>query len=135
MKNKNCCCFKDGINSDDGTEYEYCLFYCDTEFDCNLCEHTWLEKEQAMKLSELESELAEFNRMKNQNKNFINQLYDTWQTYKKLYDNSTCTHDAHIYEYIMRDIVYLYCSYINTTFEIAVSLFNCAYDAGIDTLC
>lgn len=71
MKNKNCCCFKDGINSDDGTEYEYCLFYCDTEFDCNLCEHTWLEKEQAMKMSELESELVEFNSMKNQNKKLV----------------------------------------------------------------
>lgn len=84
MKDKSCCCYKDGINSDDGTEYEYCLFYCDSEFDCNLCYHTWLEKEQAVQIAELTSESVEFNSMKNQNKKLIKENEQLLSENKKL---------------------------------------------------
>ena len=58
-KRENCCCYESGINDIDGCDYEFCKFYCDCEFDCDLCDHTEQEKYLASKVTELERENQE----------------------------------------------------------------------------
>lgn len=56
MSKEKCCCYESGINDIDGCPYEFCKFYCDCEFNCDMCDHSENEKYLAFKVSELESE-------------------------------------------------------------------------------
>lgn len=58
-KREHCLCYDSGTNDIDGCPYEYCRLYCDTEFDCNMCDHSENEKYLAFKVSELERENQE----------------------------------------------------------------------------
>lgn len=73
--------------------------------------------------------------MENKNKTFINQLYDTWSTYKNLYNSTSDNSNANIYRCIMCDIVYLYSEYTNTDYDVSKRLFNCAYEIGLNNIC
>ena len=78
-KDKNCCCYISSTNETDGCPYEYCLFYCDTEFECSMCDHTYMEKHLVVENQELRNDL-----LKNKiDKNRLRQLEEENLSMKK----------------------------------------------------
>lgn len=80
-RNKSCPCYSCTLDMTDGCEYEFCCLYCDTEFDCSMCEHTDMEKHICCENMELRNDVLQnqidrnqINRLEKENNELLKEI-------------------------------------------------------------